>query len=32
MLDRVWKKGNPPALLVEMQLDIVTVENRMETA
>ena len=30
MLERVWKKGNPLALLVEMQIDIATTENSME--
>ena len=30
MLERVWRKGNPPALLVEMQIDTATMENSME--
>ena len=30
MLVRVWRKGNPPALLVGMQTGIVTMENSME--
>ena len=30
MLDRVWRKGNPLALLVEMQIDIATTENSIE--
>ena len=32
MLEKVWKNGNPPALLAEMQLDIASMENSMETA
>ena len=30
MLERVWRKGNLLALLVGMQIDIVTMEDRME--
>ena len=30
MLERVWRKGNPLTLLVGMQADKTTVENRME--
>ena len=30
MLERVWKDGNPPALLVGMQIGTATVEDRME--
>jgi len=30
MLESVWQKGNPLALLVGMQTDIVTMENSME--
>ena len=30
MLERVWRKGNPLALLVEMQIDTATMENSME--
>ena len=30
MLDRVWEKGNPLALLVGMQIDTATMENSME--
>ena len=30
MLERVWRKGNPPALLVGMQTSIATMENSME--
>ena len=30
MLERVWRKGNPPALLVEMQIGTATRENSME--
>ena len=30
MLEKVWKNGNPPALLAEMQLDIATMEDSME--
>jgi len=28
MLERVWREGNPPTLLVGMQIGTVTVENR----
>ena len=28
MLERVWRKGNPLTLLVEMQIDTATMENR----
>ena len=27
MLERVWKKGNPPTLLVGIEPDIATMEN-----
>ena len=30
MLVRMWRKGNPPALLVGMQAGAVTLENSME--
>ena len=30
MLQRVWRKGNPLALLVGIYIDIVIMENRME--
>ena len=30
MLARVWEKGNPPTLLVGMQIGAVTIENSME--
>ena len=30
MLERVWKKWNPPTLLVGMQIGIATVENSMK--
>ena len=30
MLERVWRKGNPPAVLVGMQIDTVTIEDSME--
>ena len=30
MLVRMWRKGNPSALLVEMQAGAATVENSME--
>ena len=30
VLGRVWRKGNPPTLLVGMHVGVVTVENRME--
>ena len=30
MLERVWRKGNPLALLVGMQIDTATIENSME--
>ena len=30
MLERVWIKGNPLALLVGMFIDTVTMENSME--
>ena len=30
MLVRMWRKGNPPALLVAMYTDAATVENSME--
>ena len=30
MLERVWRKGNPPALLVGMSIGTTTIENSME--
>ena len=30
MLERVWRKGNPLALLVGKQIDIATMEMSME--
>ena len=30
VLERMWRKGNPSALLVEMQTGEATVENSME--
>ena len=30
MLARMWRKGNPRALLAGMQFDIATMENNME--
>ena len=30
MLTRMWRKGNPRALLVGMQADAVTLENSMD--
>ena len=30
MLERVWRKGNPPTLLVGMKIDTATMENSME--
>ena len=30
MLDRVWRKGNPPTLLVGMQIEAAIMENSME--
>ena len=30
MLEGVWKKGNPPTLLVGMKTGITTMENSME--
>ena len=30
MLERVWRKGNPPAVLVGMQIDTATIEDSME--
>ena len=30
MLERMWRKGNPLALLVGMQTDTVTMENSVE--
>ena len=30
MLERVWRKGNPPTLLVGMQIGAATMENRIE--
>ena len=31
MLERVWRKGNPPALLVGMSISTATMEKSMET-
>ena len=30
MLERVWREGNPFALLVGLQVDTATLENRMK--
>jgi len=30
MLESVWRKGNPPTLLVEMQVHAATMETSME--
>ena len=30
MLERVWRKGNPPTLLVEMYIGSATMEDGME--
>ena len=30
MLERVWRKGNPPTLLVGMQTNTATKENSVE--
>ena len=30
MLEKVWRKGNPPKLLEKMQVDAATVENNMD--
>ena len=30
MLERMWRKGNPPALLVGMETDTAVMENNME--
>ena len=30
MLERMWRKGNPPALLMGMLIDPATMENSME--
>ena len=30
MLERVWGKGNPPTLLVGVEIGTATVENSME--
>ena len=30
MLERVWRKGNPPTLLVGMQTSTTTMENSVE--
>jgi len=32
MLERVWRKGNPLALLVGMLIDTATMEDGMETS
>ena len=32
MLERVWRKGNPLALLVGMEIDTATLENSMEVS
>ena len=31
MLKKVWRKGNPLALLVGMQIDTATTENSMDS-
>ena len=31
MLESVWRKGNPLALLMGMQVDTATMENSMES-
>ena len=30
MLERAWRKGDPPTLLVETQIDTATMKNNME--
>ena len=30
MLERIWRKGNPLALLVGMQIDTVTIKSSIE--
>ena len=30
MMERVWREGNPPALLVGMEIGTATIENSME--
>jgi len=30
MLERVWRKGSPPILLVGMEVGAITMENSME--
>ena len=30
MLERIWRKGNPLALLVGMKTDTATIENSLE--
>ena len=30
MLERMWRKGNPPPLMGGIQVDVATVENSME--
>ena len=30
MVEKIWRRGNPPTLLVEMQIGITTMENSME--
>ena len=30
MLERVWRKGNPPTLLMEMQTGVATMESSMK--
>ena len=30
MLERVWRKGKPPTLLVGMLVDTATIENSMD--
>ena len=32
MLERVWRKGNPPTLLVGLYIGIATMESHMEVA
>ena len=30
MLEKMWRKGNPPALLVGIKIDAASMENNME--
>ena len=32
MMERVWREGNPPALLVGMEIGIATIKNGMEVS